>query len=82
MLCAAIYYLFKHKDKPRRIYIFTIAGYIIIGIFMAILFTYMRGFLNAVVEQKSISFYRDALLITLLFQTYVVIVMLISKASR
>lgn len=77
LLCAAIYYLFKHKDKPRRIYIFTIVGYIIISIFMAILFTYMRGFLNAVVEQKSIRFYRDALLITLLFQTYVVIVMLI-----
>ena len=77
LLCAAIYYLFKYKDKPRRIYIFTIVGYIIISVFTVILFTYMRGFLNSVVEQKSIRFYRDATLITLLFQFYVVIVMFI-----
>lgn len=77
LLCAAIYYLFKYKDKPRRIYIFTIVGYVIIAIFTVVLFTYMRGFLSSVVEQKSIRFYRDTLLVTLLFQVYIVIVMFI-----
>ena len=76
-LCAAIYYLFKYKYKPRRIYIFTIVGYVIIAIFLSVLFTYMNGFLNSVVEQKSIRFYRDTLLITLLFQAYTVIFMFI-----
>ena len=77
LLCASIYYLFKYKDKPRRIYIFTIVGYVIIAVFTFILFTYMRGFLNSMVEQKSIRFYRDTSLMFLLFQIYVVIVMLI-----
>lgn len=77
VLCFLVYYLLKFKDKPRRIYIATIVGYIIVAVFMVILFTYMRTFLDTVVDQKTIRLYRDILLMTLLFQYYIIIVMLI-----
>lgn len=77
VLCFIVYYLLKYKDKPRRIYIFTIAGYIIVGIFMFILYGYMRGFSNNIVDQKTIRLYRDLLSMTLFFQYYTIIVMLI-----
>lgn len=77
VLCFLVQWLLKYKDKPRRLYKFTIGIYFIIIIFMFILFGYMGGFANAVAEQKTIRLYRDILTITLLFQYYTVFVMLI-----
>lgn len=77
ILCLAIYYLLKFKDKPRRIYIFTIVGYIIIGIFMYVLFVYMQGFSSTTIDQKVIRLYADIFLITLFFQYYIIVVMFI-----
>lgn len=77
VLCFVIYYLLKHKDKPRKIYIFTIVGYIIVGTYMSILFTYMNGFSSAVIDQKTIRLYTDIQLISLIFQYLIVGIMLI-----
>ena len=77
ILCYVIYYLLKYKNKPKRVYIFTIIGYVIIGIFMFILYNYMRSFGNNVIVQKTIRLYKDILLITLFFQYYIIAFMLI-----
>ena len=77
VLCFAVQWLLKYKDKPRRLYKFTIGIYVVIMLFMFILFSYMSGFSNAVAEQKTIRLYRDILTIFLLFQYYTVFVMLI-----
>ena len=77
ILCFLVSWLLKYKDKPRRLYKFTIVTYIVISIFMFILFSYMGTFTSTVMEQKTIRLYRDILTITLLFQYYVVFVMLI-----
>ena len=77
ILCAFIYWLLKYKNKPRKIYIFTIVGYVLVGIFMFVLFSYMSGFAINSVNQKTIRLYRDVLSITLLFQYYIIIVMAI-----
>ena len=75
VICGLIYWLLKYKDKPRRIYIFTIAGYIIVTVFMMILFNYMNGLTVGVGSEKTIRLYRDLLLIILFFQYYIIIVM-------
>ena len=77
ILCFLVSWLLKYKDKPRKIYKFTIGTYIVISIFMVILFSYMGSFSNIIMEQKTIRLYRDILTITLLFQYYIVFVMLI-----
>ena len=77
LLCLAIYYLLKFKDKPRKIYIFTIVGYIIVGIFMYVLFVYMQSFSNYTIDQKTIRLYKDIFSITLFFQYYIIIFMFI-----
>ena len=77
ILCFVVYWLLKYKNKPRRIYILTFVGYIIISIFMFLLFNYMREFSNAVIGQKTIRFYRDSLLIILFFQYYIIIFMFV-----
>lgn len=75
IFCLVIYKLLKYKDKPRRIYIFTIISYIIIGLFMIILFGYMNGLTLEIESAKTLRLYRDILLITLFFQYYFIIVM-------
>ena len=77
VLCGVIYWLLKFKDKPRKIYIFTIVSYVIIGIFMFIVFAYLGNLPNEVIEQKTIRLYRDIMLITLLLQYVFVVIMLI-----
>ncbi len=77
VLCYLIHWLLKYKDKPRKIYIVTIVGYIIIGLFMLILYSYMREFLNTIYDQKTIRLYRDILTIIMLFQYYIILVMAI-----
>ena len=77
ILCFAVYYLLKYKDKPRKIYIFTIIGYIIVGTFTSILYSYISEFSNIVIDQKTIRLYTDILLITLFFQYIIIAIMLI-----
>lgn len=77
ILCFVIYWLLKFKDKPRKMYLMLIVGYIIIGIFMFILFSHMHGFLNAIPDMKSLRLYRDIMSINLLFQYFFVIMMII-----
>lgn len=75
ILCVVVYWLLKYKDKPRRIYIFTIIGYIIVGIFMMVVYIYIDGFNNNSIDQKTIRLYRDLMTISLFFQYYIIIFM-------
>ena len=72
-----IYWLLKHKNKPKRMYLIVIWGYILIGIFLMILYIYMQGFLNSIPEIKTIRFYRDTMLIVMGFQYFFTIFMLL-----
>ena len=77
LLCIIVYLLLKYKDKPRRVYIFTLIGYIIISGFLVSLFGYMQGFSNNVIDAKTIRMYRDILLVVQLFEYLVIVFMLI-----
>ena len=77
LLCGIIFWLFKYKNKPRKLYIITIVGYIIIGLFFGVLFIYMQSFPSAIPETKTIRFYRDTLTIVLAFQYIFTLMMLI-----
>lgn len=77
ILLFAIFWLLKYKNKPKNIYIFAIAIYIIIGIFMFVVFGFLSTLPNEVINQKSIRLYRDILLITLVIQYIFIIIMLI-----
>ena len=76
-LCTIVFLLLKYKNKPRKIYIVTFIGYIIVGAYIYILFNYMRGFSDNIIDQKTIRLYRDILLIFEFFQFYMIIFMLI-----
>lgn len=77
ILFLIIYLLFRYKDKPRKIYIFSILGYIATGIFMILLFSYFTSLPNIIIDQKVIRAYRDIMLITLGFQYLIIIIMLV-----
>lgn len=77
LLCFAIYWLLKYKDKPRNMYMITIIGYVAISIFMYILFMYIQGFVNNVPETKTIRLYRDLLMMVQIFEFYFVFIFLI-----
>ena len=77
ILCGIVYWLLKFKDKPRKIYIFAIVGYAIIGVFMMAVYGYMHEFANSAIDQKTIRLYKDLLNISLWLQYYIVIFMLI-----
>lgn len=77
ILFLMIYWLFKYKDKPRRVYILSIYGYILVGVYVFVLFSYFSGLPNDVIDQKTIRAYRDIMLIMLSFQYLIVIIMLL-----
>lgn len=77
LLFFVIYLLFKYKDKPRKLYLFSIFGYILVAIFMFILYEYFRELPNNVIDQKTIRGYRDIMLITLGFQYLIIVIMFI-----
>ena len=77
LLFLIIYWLFRYKDKPRKIYIISIIGYVIVGIYMYIIFNYFNQIATDVIEQKVIRAYRDIMLITLGFQYLFIIIMFI-----
>lgn len=75
ILFLVIYWLFKYKDKPRNLYVVSIGGYVLVGLFLSILFNYFGELPNNVIDQKVIRAYRDIMLIILFFQYIIVIVM-------
>ena len=72
-----IYYLMKHKDKPKKIYLFSIIGYIIVIVLFIFLFNYLRTFSNSTIEQKTLRLYRDISLMGLIFQYIIIAIMFI-----
>lgn len=72
-----IYWLFRYKDKPRTIYMISIFGYLLLGIYFFVLFSYFTGLPNNIIDQKIIRAYRDIMLIILGFQYLIIIIMFI-----
>jgi len=72
-----IYWLFKYKDKPRKIYIFSIVGYIVLGIILIITYNYISGFNSNIINQKTIRLYSDILFMCNLYQYIIIIIMFI-----
>jgi len=72
-----IYWLFKYKDKPRNVYIFSILGYLVVGIYLFLVFSYFTGLPNNVLDQKVIRAYRDIMLIMLCFQYLIIAIMFV-----
>lgn len=72
-----IYWLFKYKDKPKRLYVISMCGYTVVGIFMFVLFMYLRELPNNVINQKVIRGYRDIMLLTLGYQYIIIVIMFI-----
>lgn len=72
-----VYWLLKYKDKPRKIYIISMIGYVVLGIFIFVVFGYISSFNTEIIDQKTIRLYRDILFICDLFQYFIVVVMLI-----
>ena len=72
-----IYYLMKHKDKPKKLYLFSIIGYIIVIVLFIFLFNYLRTFSNSTIEQKTLRLYRDISLMGLIFQYIIIAIMFI-----
>jgi len=77
LLCTIVFFLLKYKNKPRKIYILTFVGYLVISIFIFTLFNYMRTFSDSIIDSKTIRLYRDVLLILHLFEFYIIIFMLL-----
>ena len=77
ILFLAIFWLLKYKDKPRKLYILSIGGYIIISVYLLILFSYLGTFTSSVVDAKTIRFYRDTLMIIMVFQYIIILFMAI-----
>lgn len=75
LLFGVIYWLFKYKDKPRNIYIVSILGYVLIGIYLFVIFGYFSELPNNIIDQKVIRAYRDITLMTLVFQYFLTIIM-------
>ena len=72
-----IYYLMKYKDKPKKLYLFSIIGYIAVIILFIFLFSYLRTFSSSIIEQKTLRLYRDISLMSLIFQYIIIVIMLI-----
>ena len=77
ILFFAIYWLFKYKDKPRKIYVLYIFVYILVGVYVFLLFSYFSGLPNEIIDQKTIRAYRDIMLIILGFQYLIIIIILL-----
>ena len=77
VLFAIIFWLFRYKDKPRNVYIISIFGYLAIGVYLFVLYSYFSGLPNEIIDQKVIRAYRDILLIILGFQYIIIVIMFI-----
>lgn len=72
-----IYLLFRYKDKPKTTYIVSIVGYVVVAIYLFVVFSYMGGLPNNVIDQKTIRMYRDLCVIVMGFQYVIIIFMFI-----
>lgn len=72
-----IYYLMKHKKKPKTIYIISILGYILLAVLLIFTFNYFDTLKSTLVEQKTIRLYRDLFRFALAFEYIVTFIMLI-----
>lgn len=77
LVMAIIYYLMKYKDKPKKLYLFSIIGYIAVIILFIFLFNYLQTFSSSIIEQKTLRLYRDISLMGLIFQYIIIVIMLI-----
>lgn len=77
LVMAIIYYLMKYKDKPKKLYLFSIIGYIAVIILFIFLFNYLKTFSSSIIEQKTLRLYRDISLMGLIFQYIIIVIMLI-----
>lgn len=77
LLFFIIYWLFKYKDKPRNVYIISIFGYIIIGIYVLVLYSYLVELPDNIIDAKVIRAFRDITFMTLIFQYIIIIIMFI-----
>ena len=77
ILCGIVYFLLRYKDKPRKIYIFTIIWYIIISVFIFVVYGYINKLSAMAINQKTIRLYRDLLSIVMCGEYYIIIFMLV-----
>ena len=77
LVMVIIYYLMKYKDKPKKLYLFSIIGYIVVIALFIFLFSYLRTFSSSIIEQKTLRLYRDISLMGLIFQYIIIVIMLI-----
>lgn len=77
VIMVIIYYLMKYKDKPKKLYLISIIGYIIVIVLFIFLFNYLRTFSSSIIEQKTLRLYRDISLMGLIFQYIIIVIMLI-----
>lgn len=77
VIMVIIYYLMKYKDKPKKLYLFSIVGYLIIIVLFFVLFNYLKTFSNSIINQRSLRLYRDISLMGLIFQYIIIINMAI-----
>lgn len=77
VIMVIIYYLMKYKDKPKKLYLISIIGYIIVIVLFIFLFSYLRTFSSSIIEQKTLRLYRDISLMGLIFQYIIIVIMLI-----
>ena len=77
VLLFSVYWLLKYKDKPRKIYIFSIIANIIWAVVLIFVFNYLSGFSVKIISQKALRLYRDILFIVNISQFILVVIMLI-----
>lgn len=72
-----IYWLLKHKEKPRLTYMITIVGYIFIIIVFYNSFSLLKTLETEIVVSKTIRLWKDLLNIALYYQYVIIFIMLI-----
>lgn len=72
-----IRWLLKYKDKPRKIYLFSMLYYAVISAVILLIMSYLNTLPGSIIIPKTIRLYRDTTLIILLVQYALTIVMLI-----
>lgn len=77
LLMFAIRWLLKYKDKPRKIYLFSMLYYAVISAVLLIVMSYLNTLPGSIIIPKTIRLYRDTTLIILLVQYALTLVMLI-----
>lgn len=76
-LFLVIYLLFRYKDKPKNLYVVAIGGYLVVMVYLFMIFSYLGGLPNNVIDQKTIRGYRDIMMIIMGFQYVIIVIMFI-----